>query len=255
MVQIYVDALADLSESYKDVKVLPYLFDIEGKKYLTSELSPEDIYNYLSKGIYPKTSRPSLGIWSDMIEEDLKQGNDILYIGSTSKMTGALSSINVIKNLMKDKYPDRTIETIDTCHTAGTINLITKDILNNRFNSNNYNFWGIVKNTHTFYNNNRFMKDIDYISVIKMENGVAIFDSSYSSYEEAIDYIKNQILNPYSVDIEYSYDMKNNDMIYNIKNYYLGSNDSIGCHMINSCMYSYLGLGTIGVSIKKDELI
>ena len=35
MIQIYVDALADLSESYKDIKVFPYLFDIEGKKYLT----------------------------------------------------------------------------------------------------------------------------------------------------------------------------------------------------------------------------
>lgn len=255
MVQIYVDALADLSESYKDVKVLPYLFDIEGKKYLTSELNSEDIYNYLFKGIYPKTSRPSLGIWSDMIEEDLKAGKDILYIGSTSKMTGALSSINVIKNLMKDKYPDRTIETIDTCHTAGTINLIIKDMLNNKFNSNNYNFWGIVKNTHTFYNNNRFMQDINNISVIKMENGVAIFDSSYSSYEEAINYIKKQTPHFCSVDIEYSYDMKNNDMILDIKNYYLSSKDSITCHILNPCMYSYLGLGTIGVSIKEDELI
>ena len=80
MVQIYVDALADLSESYKDIKVLPYLFDIDGKKYLTSDLSSKDVYDYMSKGTYPKTSRPNLGVWSDMIEEDLKAGKDILYL-------------------------------------------------------------------------------------------------------------------------------------------------------------------------------
>ena len=50
-------------------------------------------------------------------------------------------------------------------------------------------------------------------------------------------------------------DMKNNDMISDIKNYYLSSKNSVICHMLNPCMYSYLGLGTIGVSIKKDELI
>lgn len=255
MIQIYVDSLADLSESYKDIKVFPYLFDIEGKKCLTSELSSEDIYNYLSKGIYPKTSRPSLGIWSDMIEEDLKQGNDILYIGSTSKMTGALSSINTIKNLMKNKYPNRNIETINTYHTSGTLNLIIKDVLNNRFNTNNYHFWSIVKNTHTFYNNNRFMQDIDSISVLKMENGVAIFDSSYNSYEEAIDYIKKQTLHSCSVDIEYSYDMKNNDIINNLKNYYLSRKYPITYHIINPCMYSYLGPGSIGVSVKENKLI
>lgn len=251
MIQIYVDALADLSESYKGIKVLPYLFDIDGKKYLTSDLSSKDVYDYMSKGIYPKTSRPNLGVWSDMIEEDLKAGKDILYVGSTSKMTGALSSINVIKNLIVNKYPDRNIEAIDTCHTTGTVNLIIKDILNGNFDPDNYHFWGVLKNTHTFYNNNRFMKDVDDISVIKVENGVAIFDSSYSSYEEAIAYIKKQTLHFCSADIEYSYDMESSDMLCDTKNYYLSGKDSTTCHMLNPCMYSYLGPGTIGVSIKE----
>ena len=95
------------------------------------------------------------------------------------------------------------------------------------------------------------MKDVDDISVIKVENGVAIFDSSYSSYEEAIDYIKKQTLHFCSADIEYSCDMESSDMLCDIKNYYLSGKDSITCHMLNPCMYSYLGPGTIGVSIKE----
>lgn len=249
MTQIYVDALADLSESYKDIKVLPYLFDIEGKKYLTSELSSEDIYNYMSKGIYPKTSRPNLGIWSDMIEEDLKAGKDILYIGSTSKMTGALSSINVIKNLMKNKYPNRNVETIDTCHTSSTIDLILRSNIE-EFNPNKFIHFALLKDTNTFVNNNRFNKEVNNISLIKMQNGIVCLDSYYNSYNEAFESIKSKSTsNEYIVNICYSYDMKNNDLINQIKNFYLSHNPHVKQYELSPCMYSYFGLGSIGVSI------
>ena len=249
MIQIYVDALADLSESYKDVKVLPYLFDIDGKKYLTSELSSEDIYNYLSKGIYPKTSRPSLGIWSDMIEEDLKQGNNILYIGSTSKMTGALSSINVIKNLMKNKYPDRNIETIDTCHTSSTIDLILYNVIEN-LNLDKIKHFALLKDTNTFVNNNRFNEKVNNISLIKMQDGMVCLDSYYDNYNEAFEFLKSKSTNnEYKVNICFSYDMKNNDLINQIKNFYLSHNSYVKQYELSPCMYSYFGLGSIGISI------
>lgn len=252
MTQIYVDSLADLS-SYKDIKVFPYLFDIEGKKYLTSELSSEDIYNYLSKGIYPKTSRPSLGIWSDMIEEDLKKGNDILYIGSTSKMTGALSSINVIKNLMKNKYPNRKIDSIDTNHISGNIDLIINDILLNIFNPDNFKQYYILKDTNTAFKNNRLPNEVNDISLTKTINGVVTFDSSYKSYDDLFSFIKKESSNNEKfVNICYSYDMKNSSLVNEIKDFYLSHNSNINIYMMSSCMYSYAGLGSIVISIKEN---
>lgn len=252
MMQIYVDALADLSGSFNNVKILPYLFDIEGKKYLTSEISSKDIYDYMIKGIYPKTSRPNLGIWSDMIEEDLKNGNDILYIGSTSKMTGALSSINVIKNLMKNKYPDRNIETVDTGHTSGTIDLIIDDIVNKTFDSNKLNHFAILKDTNTFINNNRFREETNSTSIIRMKDGIACLDSWYDNYNDAFEIIKAKSSNnEYMVNICYSHDMKENELIDKIKDFYLNHHVYIKQYEISPCMYSYFGLGSIGISIKE----
>lgn len=253
MTQIYVDALADLSESYKDIKVLPYLFDIEGKKYLTSELSSEDIYNYMSKGIYPKTSRPNLGIWSDMIEEDLKAGKDILYIGSTSKMSGSLSSINVIKNLMKDKYPNRKIEIIDTNHLSGNIDLIIKDISLNIFNPDNFKQYYILNGTNTAFKNNRLPIKVDDISLTKTINGVITFDSSYKSYDDLFSFIKKESSNKEKfVNICYSYDMKNSSLISEIKDFYLSHGSNVNIYMMSSCMYSFTGLGSFTISIKEN---
>ena len=69
------------------------------KKYLTNELESKEIYNYLSQGIYPKTSRPNLGIWSEIVEKDLKEGKDILYLDIISKLFGKNKEI-LNKNIL-----------------------------------------------------------------------------------------------------------------------------------------------------------
>ena len=153
---------------------------------------------------------------------------------------------------MKNKYPDRAIETIDTGHTSGTIDLIIDDVVDKKFNPNSFNHFAILKDTNTFINNNRFDEEIKNISIIKMKDGVACLDSWYDTYSDAFEILKAKSSNnEYMVNICYSYDMKENELVEEIKDFYLSHHAYVKQYELSPCMYSYFGLGSIGISIKE----
>lgn len=254
MIKIYTDALSNLTKGTENLEILPFLFNINGKKYLTNELESKEIYNYLSQGIYPKTSRPNLGVWSETIEKDLKEGKDILYIGPTSKMTGATSSINVIKNIIKNKYPNRSISILNTNFLSGATPLIIEDVMKNNnyeYKDEKYCTWLIVKSTFTIFNNNRLDTNVDKISLIKMIDGKLEYHSSYNTYYEAIDFIKKSINNKVDkILISHSYDMGNDELSSYIQEEFKDFTNNIGNYEINSCLYSYYGIGSFDISMR-----
>lgn len=63
---------------------------------------------------FPKSSQPALGEVSEVFENILKQGNDIVALFISSEMSGTYSSANLIKEDLLEKYPDRKIELIDS---------------------------------------------------------------------------------------------------------------------------------------------
>lgn len=253
MIQIYTDATSNLSKNVGNLKVLPLLFNINDKAYLTEELTSEELYDYLKQGNYPKTSKPSLGLWSTLIEENLEKGNDILYISPTSRMTGVTSSISVIKNILKNKYPEREIVLVTTDFLAGVTPLIIEDILKDNkyiYNKNKYSSYMIVKDTFTIYNNNRFDKNINKLSLIKMINGKLEYINSYNSYFEAIEFIKEEINKKVDkVLISYSYDMKNTEPLFLLEKEFKKFTSNIRNYEMNSCIYSYLGIGSFDIAV------
>lgn len=254
MIKIYTDATSNLTKATENLEILPLLFSINEKKYLTNELEPKEIYNYLSQGIYPKTSRPNLGIWSEVIEKDLKEGNDILYIGPTNKITSITSSINIIKNLFKDKYT-HNISLLNTNYIAGVTPLIIEDVLDKGdsfiYKDENYSNWFIVRNTFTIFNNNRFNNNIDRLSLLKVINGKLEYHSSYDTYHDVINFIESTL--PKGVNkiaISYSYDMNKKDLLSEIQSRFKPFTKDITFYEMNSCIYSYLGIGSLDVSIR-----
>ena len=254
MIKIYTDALSTLTKSTENLEILPILFNIDGKKYLTNELESKEIYNYLSQGVYPKTSRPNLGIWSEIVEKDLKEGKDILYIGPTSKMTGVTSSINVIKNIIKNKYPNRSISILNTNLVSGAIPLIIEDVMkdsNYEPKDEKYCTWVLLKSTFTMFNNNRLDTNIDKISLLKLIDGKLGYHSSYNTYYEAIDFIKKSINKKIDkVLISYSYDMGNDELSSYIKEEFKNFTNNIDTNEMNSCLYSYYGIGSFDISMR-----
>ena len=83
-----------------------------------------------------------------------------------------------------------------------------------------------------------------------MQDGMVCLDNYYDNYNEAFEFLKSKSTgNEYKVNICFSYDMKNNDLIDQIKNFYLNHNSYVKQYELSPCMYSYFGLGSVGISI------
>ena len=280
MVSIFVDSLCGVPENrikkmYGDtVKVLPYLFTIkkrgeeEAREVLTSEMSAKEVWVRKGQGEDIKTSRPALNVWQSMIKAEFERGYDVLYIGSTSKMTGALQSVKVIGNLLKKDFLDRTLEVMDTGYAAiyqeelllsliGCINkmdtlkkAITDSIPHIEARVSTVSLKSFTDNNRLDLNNLKFK-----FPVIKMKDGLVEVDKEFDSQKEAIDYIMSLIPRPdngiQNVTVSCAPDVFSTPEIE--KEYF--ENEifkDFGCKVeatvgeINSCMLTYLGEHSIG---------
>lgn len=266
MIKIFVDALCDISSEQQkelNLEVLPYLFEIEGKEYLTSEIESKQIDSLLQKSIKVKTSRPALSIWTEMIRKCFEEGNDIFYIASTSKMTGALSSIKVTANLLRKNFPDRRLEAFDTLLTANAQTCLIQELLSTPRNTIEDLISGIQKlmgktfyrgslhSTATLIGNNRFEEASTKIPVILMRDGLVYIDKEFLNKEESLNYIIREMESrklrrfniTYSSDVGYP-------RVENLLKLLKDKNFNVPCTVaeMNACMFSYLGLDTISIS-------
>ena len=67
-----------------------------------------------NKGVFPKSSLPSVQDYMEVFEPIIKQGKGIVCICITSKFSGSLQSATNAKNILLETYPDAKIEVIDS---------------------------------------------------------------------------------------------------------------------------------------------
>lgn len=113
------------------LEVLPMQFEIEGKNYYhyldAREMSLEEFYTKLINGSRATTSQINYDSYANYFEEYLKEGKDILYVCIPSGLSGSINSCRIAVNELKDKYPDRRIEIMDTgCDSIGAALLLYK---------------------------------------------------------------------------------------------------------------------------------
>ncbi|MCL1789814.1 MAG: DegV family protein [Peptococcaceae bacterium] len=116
------DIPADLAQEF-GVIVVPLQFSIDGQDYyddpLNRDLSQEDFYAKMRQGHRAITAQVTTPSFVEMFEPVLQRGQDLLYLGFSSKISGTYSSSYIAAQELAPKYPDRTILTIDT-KTAST---------------------------------------------------------------------------------------------------------------------------------------
>lgn len=89
-----------------DKEIKPY----EDFKYFESKTFYDDLRN----GVFPKTCALNSEDYKRYFEEELKNGNDILYVHFSKNMSGTFNAMEIAIDELKQDYPDRTIYTIDT---------------------------------------------------------------------------------------------------------------------------------------------
>lgn len=78
------------------------------------EFKDHEFYEVLRGGVVPKTSAISPVKYASYFEPVLKEGKDVLYVHFSKAMSGTFNAMNLAIEDLKEKYPDRTIYTLDT---------------------------------------------------------------------------------------------------------------------------------------------
>ena len=121
MYTIFTDTDCDMTPElakkygYKLI-IMPYtLQDKEVRPYVDfDKFDGHTFYDTLRKGNLPTTSALPPQAYIDYFEPEFKKGNDILYVHFSSAMSGTFNSMRLALEELKEKYPERTVYTVDT---------------------------------------------------------------------------------------------------------------------------------------------
>ncbi len=119
--RIFTDATSDLPAAFAaqlGVTVLPMGFSMDGKEYFylpgKSDMPIETFYSNMRAGKDVTTAQVNAFAFVEAFEPVLKAGEDILYIGFSSKLSGTVQTGFGVAQELSAKYPDRRIIVIDS---------------------------------------------------------------------------------------------------------------------------------------------
>lgn len=126
---IFTDSACDMeSDTLKKWNVkfidLTLKFDGEDKVYKNSEVEPVAFYNKMREGGVAKTSAVNSQTFKVAFEEELKNGNDIFYLGFSSGLSTTYNSGASAAKTLSEAYPDRKILTVDSLAASAGFGLL-----------------------------------------------------------------------------------------------------------------------------------
>ncbi len=118
---IFTESTSDLPMNIieeLDIKVIPMVFSFENESYLDypdrRDLDIHEFYERLKNGERSTTALVNSKTFQDNFEPYLKEGNDILYLGFSSGLSGTFQSSLIAVEELKEKFPDAVIKCVDT---------------------------------------------------------------------------------------------------------------------------------------------
>ncbi len=123
--RIFTDATSDLPAQFAEslhVTVLPMGFTMEEKEYFyipgRSDMPIETFFEKMRAGVPVTTAQVNTFAFLEAFEPVLQAGEDILYIGFSSKLSGTVQSALAAADELKTKYPARKVVVVDSCSAS-----------------------------------------------------------------------------------------------------------------------------------------
>lgn len=123
--EIVTDSSANLTEEmYNElgISVLPLRFMLDDKEYVSYEKGKhsdlKEFYRLMREGSVFTTSLPYPNKSEETLREILDRGQDILYIGFSSGLSGTFEGTRIIMDALKEEYPERKLLYVDTLAAA-----------------------------------------------------------------------------------------------------------------------------------------
>lgn len=229
--KIYTDTASDLAKDIREKYGIGYFqmgLVVDGRQTVADldwgEFTFEEFYKLLSDGHDVKTTLITVETFHDIIEAEFKKGNDVLYLGCSTALTGSINSFNLAKEILQEKYPERKMVAIPTFAASVTLGLMVVDaaklaqkgasmeevckwVEDNRFFYNQFctvdtltylKKAGRVKGTAAFFGNLMGVKPLfisdrkgNNLVIEKVKGTKASLDAIYNHIKEVIDLSKD----------------------------------------------------------------
>ncbi len=129
---IVTDSVACLPQEIVDkyrISVVPMEIVYKGKVYKDGvDISPGEFYRILKdSNVLPTTSAPSPQAYLDTYERIIGEGNEILVICPSTKLTHVYASARIAADMLKEKEPGAAIEVLDSGTAAGAQGFVVMD--------------------------------------------------------------------------------------------------------------------------------
>ncbi len=124
--RIITDSACNLPEYMIDefgLDILSLTFMVDGEQhrsYIKGQVTDlSQFYTMMREGKVITTSLPNLGDAEAMLRSILDAGDDILYIGFSSGLSGTYEAISLLMRSLGEEYPDRALAAVDTLAASG----------------------------------------------------------------------------------------------------------------------------------------
>ena len=129
---------ADLSKEYlesRDIKYIFFHYELDGVMYpddLGQTMSFKDFYQSMRDGAMTRTSQINVEEFVEFFEPFLKEGKDLVHPCLSSGITGVMNSALIAKEMLEEKYPERTIYIIDSYAASSGYGLLVDRMADKR---------------------------------------------------------------------------------------------------------------------------
>lgn len=124
-----IDAPAEFFTE-NDVRYVPLSFTLEGVGTVVDDFGKtvpyQEFYKALREGKNVSTSQGNMEYFLQVFRELLEAGQDIVYVGFSSGLSGSYNSGSMAAQELAPQYPDRKIFCIDTKAAAGGHGLLAR---------------------------------------------------------------------------------------------------------------------------------
>ena len=126
---IYTDSACDIpAEMLKEWGVpfceLTFQFDDSEATYTNQDMSSEAFYQKMREGHIAKTAAANAEQFRAAFEEELKKGNDVLYLGFSSGLSTTYNCGRMAAEELAEAYPERKVLTVDTLSASAGFGLL-----------------------------------------------------------------------------------------------------------------------------------
>lgn len=115
---ITTDSCSDLSIQYlekRNIGMIPLIFTIDGKDHFDDKsMSSEEFFALVRSGKMSKSSLINAARFEEFFTPLLEKGLDIIHISLSSELSGSHQNAVIAMDTLKEKYPDRKMNAIDS---------------------------------------------------------------------------------------------------------------------------------------------